>query len=94
MSRGGGRKLKNIRVKNYIFYLKIFYKYIKDFKKDRNILYYEMKDLEQFVKKIKDYNITKYMRIQKNFIKKILKENILSVEFKSYLQNFLNFLQN
>ena len=53
-----------------------------------------MKDLEQFVKKIKDYNMTKYMRIQKNFIKKILKENILSVEFKSYLQNFLNFLQN
>ena len=94
MSRGGGRKLKNIRVKNYIFYLKIFYKYIKDFKKDRNILYYEMKDLEQFVKKIKDYNMTKYMRIQKNFIKKILKENILSVEFKSYLQNFLKFLQN
>jgi hypothetical protein len=94
MSRGGGRKLKNIRAKNYIFYLKIFYKYIKDFKKDRNILYYEMKDLEQFVKKIKDYNMTKYMRIQKNFIKKILKENILSVEFKSYLQNFLNFLQN
>ena len=38
MSRGGGRKLKNIRAKNYIFYLKIFYKYIKDFKKDRNII--------------------------------------------------------
>ena len=34
MSRGGGRKLKNIRAKNYIFYLKIFYKYIKDFKKE------------------------------------------------------------
>ena len=53
-----------------------------------------MKDLEHFVKKIKDYNMTKYIGIQRNFIKKILKENILSVEFKSYLQNFLNFLQN
>ena len=94
MSRGGGRKLKNIRAKNYIFYFKIFYKYIKDFEKDINILYYEMKDLEHFVKKIKDYNMTKYIGIQRNFIKKILKENILSVEFKSYLQNFLNFLQN
>lgn len=94
MSRGGGRKLKNIRAKNYIFYFKIFYKYIKDFEKDINILYYEMKDLEHFVKKIKDYNMTKYIGIQRNFLKKILKDNILSVEFKSYLQNFLNFLQN
>ena len=93
MSRGGGRKLKNIRAKNYIFYFKIFYKYIKDFGKDRNILYYEMKDLEQFITKIKVYNMTKYIRIQRNLLKKILKENTLSVEFKNYLQNFLKFLQ-
>ena len=55
MSRGGGRKLKNLRAKNYIFYFKLFYKYIKDYNKDINILYYEMKDLEYSLLKIKKY---------------------------------------
>ena len=87
MSRGGGRKLKNLRAKNYILYFKLFYKYIKDYKKDINILYYEMKDLEHIILKIKNYNITKYLRIHLNLLKKILKENILTIQFKNYLQN-------
>ena len=93
MSRGGGRKLKNLRAKNYIFYFKLFYKYIKDYNKDINILYYEMKDLEHILLKIKNYNITKYLRIHLNLLKKILKENILSTQFKNYLQNISKYLK-
>ena len=93
MSRGGGRKLKNLRAKNYIFYFKLFYKYIKDYNKDINILYYEMKDLEHIILKIKNYNITKYLRIHLNLLKKILKENIISIQFKNYLQNISKYLK-
>ena len=93
MSRGGGRKLKNLRAKNYILYFKLFYKYIKDYKKDINILYYEMKDLEHIILKIKNYNITKYLRIHLNLLKKILKENILTIQFKNYLQNISKYLK-
>ena len=93
MSRGGGRKLKNLRAKNYIFYFKLFYKYIKDYNKDINILYYEMKDLEHIILKIKNYNITKYLRIHLNLLKKILKENIISIQFKFYLQNISKYLK-
>ena len=93
MSRGGGRKLKKLRVKNYIFYFKLFYKYIKDYNKDRNILFYEMMDLEKMIIKIKDYNMTKYIRIHLNLIKKLLKENNLSIQFGNYLSNFSNYLQ-
>ena len=46
MSRGGGDELKLIRTKNFISYFKIFYKYVKDYNKDINILFYEMKNLE------------------------------------------------
>ena len=93
MSRGGGKKLKNLRAKNYIFYFKLFYKYIKDYNKDINILYYEMKDLEYILLKVKNYNNTKYLRIHLNLLKKILKENNLSIQFKNYLQNITKFLK-
>ena len=46
MSRGGGEELEQIRAINFLFYFNIFYKYIKDYNKDINILFYEMKNLE------------------------------------------------
>ena len=82
-----------LRAKNYILYFKLFYKYIKDYNKDINILYYEMRDLEYIILKLKNYNITKYLRIHLNLLKKILKENILSTQFKNYLQNISKYLK-
>ena len=94
MSRGGGRKLKELRSKNYYFYFQLFYKYIKDFNKDINILFFEMQNLERFIIQFKDSNLTKFKRVQLNLLKQILKENSLSKEFETYLQNLSIYLKN
>ena len=94
MSRGGSIRTKALRANNYFFYFKLLYNYIKDFNKDRNILFYEMKDLELYLYRIKDNNKTKYKKMEVNLIKKILKENELSFEFQNYLQNISIFLIN
>ena len=94
MSRGGGRKLKELRSKNYYFYFQLFYKYIKDFNKDINILFFEMQNLERFIIQFKNSNLTKYKRVQLNLLKQILKENSLSKEFETYLQNLSIYLKN
>ena len=94
MSRGGSRKVKALRALNYFYYFKLLYKYIKDFNKDRNILFYEINDLEFYIYKIKDNNKTNYIRKELNLIKNMLKENSLSIEFQNYLQNIIIFLKN
>ena len=93
ISKSGNKRLKKIRPMNYILYFKFLYKYIKDYNKDRNILYYALKDIEHFIIKIKEYNMTRYIRIQLNLIKKILKENQLSIQFEHYLHNISNYLK-
>ena len=93
MSRGGGRKLKELRSKNYYFYFQLFYKYIKDFNKDINILFFEMQNLERFIIQFKNSNLTKYKRVQQNLLKQILKENTLTNEFETYLQNLSIYLK-
>ena len=94
MSRGGSIKTKAFRASNYFFYFKLLYKYIRDYNKNRNILFYEMKDLEYYIYRIKDNNKTKYKRMELNLLKKIMKENQLSIEFQNYLQNISIYIIN
>ena len=95
MSRGeGGKKLKIIRTINHVFYFKLFYKYIKHFNKDRNYLFYEMKDLNHYILYIKEYNITKYIPIEKKFIKEVIADPYSSKDFKYYLKELLTYYNN
>jgi len=89
MSRGGGEELEQIRAINFLFYFNHFYKYLKDYKKDINILFYEMKNLERKILAIKNKNMTQYLPIQQKLIKQILQEKNISKEFEIYLQNLL-----
>ena len=90
MSNGeGGIHLRMIRSINYLLYFEIFYKYIKDFKKERNFLFNEMKNLNNIFLNIKKYNIKKYIPKAIIFLNKILNDNYLSSNFKNYLQNLL-----
>ena len=90
MSRGnGGGKLKKTRAMNYLFYFKLFYKYIKDYNKDLNFLYYEMKNLNEFTLDLKVNNMTQYIKIQTNLIQRILCEKKISNDFKNYLEKLL-----
>ena len=90
MSHGdGGIKLIQIRTINHLFYFQIFYKYIREFNKDRNYLFYEMKNLYHYIIYMKKYNITKYIPEQIRFFKEIIKDKYSSYGFKKFLEKLL-----
>ena len=95
MSRGeGGLELKKVRTINHYYYFKLFYRLIKEFKKDRNYLLFEMKDLSHYVYYIKDLDIKEYIPKQIKFVKYMLEDKSLSPEFRNYLiEIFNNFKQ-
>ena len=86
-------KLNKIKALNYLFYIELFYKYIKDFHKDINFLFKEMKGLKDFILKIKDNNMTQYIQIQIKIIELILSEKNLLTDFEKYLQKLLSYIK-
>ena len=94
MSRGdGGEKLMKIRALNHLSYFKLFYKYLKEYNKDRNYLYYEMKDLHRFILYMKKTNLNNQIQEIK-FIKEIMKDKNITKEYKDYLDNLLLYFLN
>ena len=89
----GSMKLKRIRAINYLLYFKLFYKYIQDYNKDLNFLFYEMNSLNKFILELKESKMIQYKKIQLSLINQILKEKNLSIDFKSYLENMLMFFK-
>ena len=95
MSRGeGGKKLKIIRTINHFFYFKIFYKYVKEYNKDRNYLFFEMKNLKHYILNIKDLNITKYIPKEKKFLKEIILDKYTPFGFQIFLGALLAYFNN
>ena len=90
MSRGeGGIKLKKIRTINHYQYFFILYKYIKDFDKDRNFLMYEMKDLNHYVRFIKDLDIKEYIPKEIEFLNNLLEDPKVKYNFRKYITETL-----
>ena len=94
MSRGGGENLIKTRAKNYVLYVLLFYKYMHDYNKDINYLFYEMKNLEKNLLVIIEYNLNKFKEILHILILRIQHENSLSNEFQAYLQNLSIIFKN
>ena len=94
MSRGnGGVELKKIRAINYLLYFKILYKYIKQFKKSRKILYNELKNLKRFIYFIKDCNIISYVNQTKSFLIEILNDYYSEKNFKLFVTGLFLYLE-
>ena len=94
MSRGnGGNILKQTRAINHLLYFKIFYKYINDYNKNRNFLYYEMRNLNRFLMSIKECD-NKSIKMQIDFIETIMKDELISSEFKNYLHLLLIYIKS
>ena len=90
MSRDeGGIELKKIRTINHYQYFFILYKYIKDFNKDRNFLMYEMKDLNQYVRFIKDLDIKEYIPKEIEFLNNLLEDPKVNNDFRNYIDETL-----
>jgi hypothetical protein len=46
---------------NYLLYFKLFYRYIIDFNKDLNYLYYDLKAFSIYILRLKDFKIKEYI---------------------------------
>ena len=87
MSRTGLEKDHDITIcYNFLFYYKLFYKYLKDFKKDLNFLFYDLKSNYFFIFKLKDLNETSYISEIFLFLKEIINDDI-SINFKNFIKN-------
>jgi hypothetical protein len=74
---------------NHLLYLKKLFRYIKEFNKDRNFLFYELKVTNKLLLKLK--NITYiYNADINNFYKEILDDYNSSELIKEYLKQYLN----
>lgn len=92
MSRGEvGLEMKKLRTINYYLYFTTFYRYLKEFKKDRNFLYYELRDLGHFMVYIKECGLKDYIKKAIKFFKQIIKDKSSSKEFKAYAKEFITF---
>ena len=94
MSRIDNGKKHDLLVSyNYLLYFKLFFKYIKDFKKDLNILFYDLKVGSFYLLKFKELNSTEFISSSINFFYEILKEDI-SLDFKKYINDIIYTLAN
>jgi hypothetical protein len=95
MSHGeGGALLKQIRTINYLLYFQILFKYIKQFKIDRRILFNELKNLRRYIFSIKDNNMTAYENQTKYFLNEILNDNLTDKILKSIVVELLLYFEN
>ena len=93
MSRGnGGDKLDQARSINFFLYFEIFYKYVKEYNKNRDFLFFEMKDLNYYILNIKKC-YPKYLLKEINLIESLIEDKLISDEFKDYLMNLLIYLK-
>ena len=90
MSRSNNGNKKDIIISiNYLLYYKLFYRYIKDFKKDLNYLYYDLRIFSSHLLQIKNFNLTQYIPIVISFFKELIKNENITKYFKQYIEKLL-----
>ena len=75
---------------NHLLYIKLFYRYLKEFNKDRNFLFYELKTINVLLLRLKNFTDIYNSHI-KNFYKEILEDPFCSQSFKEYISEFAYF---
>jgi hypothetical protein len=73
---------------NYLLYFQFFYKFLKDFEKDLNFLFYDLKLTYSFLFKYKELNAANYISKTNEFFKEINNDNI-SINFKIFIKKII-----
>ena len=73
---------------NFLLYFKLFYKYIKDFKKELNFLFYDLTITYIYLLKLKDLKANEYILKTIDFLNEIIKNDI-SNNFKKFIKNLI-----
>ena len=93
ISRGnGGDILTQARSINFFLHIEISYKFVKEYNKNRNFLFFKMKDLNYYILNIKKC-YPKYLLKEINLIESLIEDKLISDEFKDYLMNLLIYLK-
>ena len=79
---------------NYQYFLKLFYKYIKYYNKDRNFLFYEMRNLHDSVLELSDKNMIHYIPKEISLLNQILEDKKIANDFETYLKNLKLYFEN
>ena len=69
----------------FLFY-KLFYRNIKEYNKDRNYLYYELKAFGSLLLYLKKYNVKYFLKKAKNMFLELINDKQTSIEFKNYIK--------
>lgn len=81
-------KKKNLLVKisiSFFLYYQLFYRIIKEYDKDRNFLYYDLKRFGFYILNLKKYNIKNYLLKAKIMFMELFKDYKTSIKFKNYI---------
>ena len=90
MSNGKNGKKHDIIVSiNYLLYYKFFFRFIKEFKKDLNYLYYDLKVSSFYLLNLKKLKVVEYIPIAINLFICIFNEKNISKEFKDYIKKII-----
>jgi glycosyltransferase involved in cell wall biosynthesis len=73
---------------NYLIFNKILYGVIKDFNKDRNFLFYDLKRTNSLLLQLRKLSSKLKPKVNE-FYKEIIKDNKISKKFKNYILNLL-----
>ena len=93
MSRGNnGKKHELVTSNNYLLYYKLFYKYIKEFRKDLNYLYYDIMIFSSYLINIKNFKEYIYINNTISFLNEILNNPNISKDFEKYIKQLLYYL--
>ena len=94
MSRIGAIKKKDIIISyNFLLFYKFFYKYLKDFKKDLNYLFEDLKLTYSYILRIQNLKGRNYILKAINFFIKIINDDNASLEFKNFSKNIISELK-
>ena len=74
-------------------HIEISYKFVKEYNKNRNFLFFKMKDLNYYILNIKKC-YPKYLLKEINLIEALIEDKLISDEFKDYLMNLLIYWKN
>ena len=76
---------------SYFLFYHLFYRYIKEFDKDRNYLYYDLQENGFYLLNLEKYNHTQYyLNKTKIMLNDILNDDKATSEFKKYIKFFYN----
>ena len=93
MSRINANKKNDIIISyNFLLFYQFFYKYIKDFNKDLNYLFNDLKLTYFYILRIQDFNGSNYISRAIDFFNQIINDDI-SLEFKNFSDNILSELK-